>query len=341
MIPLLMSAGARRSAFFADVGRRRFWSRFIPARPTPRTWIRVSRQAMACRFEVTLPDRLAPAMSAARAALDEVDRLEAQLTVFRDTSALSQLNAAAARGPVTIDPELLLLLQRCQRVHAGTGGAFDITSTPLSRCWLSATGQGRVPSDEEHAAALAISGMRHVEIDATARTVRFARPGVQVNLGAIGKGYALDVIARGLAAAGVNDALLSAGRSSVRVVGGSWTVDVRSPLRPDALARLRLTRGALGTSGAGERFAFIDGQRYGHIIDPRSGWPASGLLSVSVVAADAASADALSTAFFVGGAELAKRYCADHRDVLALVTSETAAAPQIFGGFSGVRIDRP
>jgi thiamine biosynthesis lipoprotein len=128
----------------------------------------------------------------------------------------------------------------------------------------------------------------------------------------------------------------------VLAVGGEWPVDLRAPQIPDRpLARVTLKRGALGTSGAGEQVAVIDGRRYGHIIDPRTGWPSVGVLSASVVAEDGARADALATAFFVGGTELARRYCDRHRNVLAIITPDDAQRrPQVFGRYDGVRVDQ-
>jgi thiamine biosynthesis lipoprotein len=106
------------------------------------------------------------------------------------------------------------------------------------------------------------------------------------------------------------------------------------------LALLRLRQGALATSGAGEQFFELHGRRYGHVIDPRTGWPAAGVLSVSVVAADAASADALSTAFLVGGPALAEEYCTRHPGVLAVMTLEAdAGRPLLFGAHPGVQVE--
>jgi thiamine biosynthesis lipoprotein len=173
--------------------------------------------------------------------------------------------------------------------------------------------------------------------------VSFARPDVELNLGAIGKGFALDCAASRLRAAGIVHALLSAGGSSMVAVGGrgsGWQIDLVSPLVPgQAIACLRLRNAALGTSGAGEQFVIADGRRYGHVLDPRTGWPAHGVLSASVVASDAARADALSTAFLIGGTALAERYCAAHRDVLALVTPDDGGGrPIVIGSHPGARI---
>jgi thiamine biosynthesis lipoprotein len=111
--------------------------------------------------------------------------------------------------------------------------------------------------------------------------------------------------------------------------------------QPTRLARVYLRNGALGTSGAGEQFVHIEGRRYGHVLDPRTGWPASGVRSASVVTHDGATADALATAFLVGGPELARTYCARHSDTLALVTVEGASRPELFGAFPGVVVEDP
>ncbi len=181
--------------------------------------------------------------------------------------------------------------------------------------------------------------MMHVALDD--RGVRFTRPGVEVNFNAIGKGYALDRITDLLRRRGVERALLSAGGSSLRAIGGGredFAIDIRSTrVTGGPLARLRMCEAALGTSGAGEQFFEAGGQRYGHVLDPRTGWPAEGVLSVSVAADDAATADALATAFLVGGAALAERHCAAHPRTMALVTEE--AAPDrllVFGHHDGV-----
>src|SRR5207245_7232846 len=120
-----------------------------------------------------------------------------------------------------------------------------------------------------------------------------------------------------------------------------WTIDIKSrQVRRDRLARLRITNAALATSGAGEQFVDVDGVRYGHVIDARTGWPARGVLSVSVVADEAAVADALSTAFLVGGAALAERYCASHAATLALVTPDDGRErPHVFGSHRGATIE--
>jgi thiamine biosynthesis lipoprotein len=308
-------------------------------------WIRVHRRAMACRFEITLASGDAGWVPAARAALNGIDVVEQELSIFRDDSTVTRVNCEAGVGAVAVDDELFGLLDRCGTVHAATGGAFDPTSTPLSRCWGFLARESRVPPPDAIAAARAQVGYDAVHLDRCARTVRFGRPGLEVNLGAVGKGYALDRVAAGMRRSNVSHALLSAGRSSLLSIGGrgpGWHVDVVSPRQDDGaaervLARVWLRDAAIGTSGAGAQFVMADGRPYGHVIDPRTGWPAAGVLSASAIAPSAELADALSTAFFVGGVELAKEYCATHPGVIAVVTPEDGL-PRTFGSLDGASI---
>jgi thiamine biosynthesis lipoprotein len=303
-------------------------------------WIRVHRAAMACRFEIVLPGEDSRHLAAARHALDEADRIEAMLTVFRDTSEVADLNRRAADTPHRISQQLFDLLLDCRDLYRATDGAFDITSTPLSRCWGFLRRAGRVPTDADIESARACVGAEHLVLDPDTRSVQYRRRGLEVNFGAIGKGYALDRMAIGLAASGVDTALLSAGQSSVLARGSGWLIDIRSATRGDCLAHVHLRDGALGTSGAGEQFIEVEGVRYGHVIDPRTGRPASGVLSASVLASSAAEADALSTAFLVGGVDLARRYCRDHHEVLALITPDNGRRrPVLIGSFSGAVVN--
>ena len=304
-------------------------------------WVRVHRVAMACRFEVMLSSDDAIDVEAARAALDEADEIESMLTVFRDTGEVVEMNTRAGHERFPASPALFALLERCAELHAATGGAFDVTATPLSRCWGLLKRDGRVPPEAEIAHTLASVGMRHVVLDAERRTVSFAQPGVSVSFGAIGKGYALDRMAGVLRERGARRALLSAGRSSVLAIGGrgrGWPIDVRPQLAAKTAGRLWIRDGAVGTSGAGEQFIIANGRRYGHVLDPRTGYPAESVLAASVVTRDAASADALSTAFLIGGADLACSYCDAHPDTMAIVVDD--AGPKVFGRYDGAMLEQ-
>lgn len=323
--------------------------RFLAIAPAPSAeesghWLRVQRRAMACSFEITVDAADAGLVPAAQAALNQIDAIEARLTVFRDTSALADLNRRAAREPVACDAALFDLLNRCAELSHATEGAFDVTSTPLSRCWGFLRREGRVPSDAEVASARSLVGLQHVALDARHASVRFAKAGVEINLNAVGKGYALDCVAAALRRARATEALLSAGRSSLLAIGGrgrGWCIDLVSPRRARPIARVWLRDAALGTSGAGEQFVIADGRRLGHVIDPRTGWPAEGMLSATVVCGSAADADALSTAFLIGGPELAARYCERHPGVLALLTPDgDSEATIVIGRSAGVEVER-
>ena len=324
--------------------RRSFLSFDFGGRPTDEDQlVRVHRVAMACRFEVMLESDDAREVAAARRALDEADRLEAMLTVFRETSEVVHLNRVAGHEDVRVSPELFELLQMSERLSEETGGAFDVTSNPLSRCWGFLRREGRVPDDAALAEARSCVGMRKVTLDVDRQAVRFDRPGVEVNFGSIGKGYAMDRMAALLRGAGVRRALLSAGSSSVAAIGGrgqGWPVDLRPRRARAPVARVLLRDGAVGSSGAGEQYFEIEGTRYGHVIDPRTGWPASGVLGVSVVTREAAVADALSTALLVEGPGLAESYCATHPDTLVVLVRESEPErPLVYGSCSGARLE--
>lgn len=330
------------------LSRRQLFSFDFPARDLPTNhWVRVHRTAMACRFEVVLSGERAHDVPAARHALDEADRIEAALTVFRDTSALTYVNRHAGNGPVDVDQEVFDLLGVCRTLSERTGGAFDITSTPLSRCWGFLRREGRLPTGDEIARARAQVGWDGLELDPMRRTVRFARAGMELNLGSIGKGYAIGRMAALLADQGVGRALLSAGGSSVFALGSGssgdgWRVDLHSRCRRDAggpLAQLSLRNVALATSGVGEQFVDVSGTRFGHVLDPRTGWPTAGMLSASVVTRDPAEADALSTAFLVGGPALAEPYCEANPDIMAiLVLDEAEGRTVLYGQCTGVTV---
>lgn len=330
------------------MNRRFFLS--VPEVPAPSLpgdyWIHVHRSAMACRFEITLPAEDHRGVDMARHALDQIDQLEDQLTVFRATSEISFINRTATERPVQVEAQLFKLLQLSQRLYRETDGAFDITSGPLTRCWGFFNRQGRLPDLAELDAARECIGMDQVVLDVDNKTVRFARTGVEFNLGSIGKGYALDAVAIQMRRRGSKAALLSGGSSSVLALGpadanAGWLVGLRHPQHRDQRwATVRLRNCAMATSGSGEQFFQIAGQRYGHILDPRTGMPVHGRASVTVIASTAACADALATAFYVGGPELAERYCGQHSEVLALIFEDPGLEnPLVIGSSTNCRLE--
>lgn len=315
--------------------------------------VSLRRQAMACEFEVQLPARRQDgAMEHSLAALDLLETLEAQMTIYRADSEVLSINRRAAAGPVAVEPRLFAMFQLAKRLHQETGGAFDITSGPLSEAWGFSRREGRLPSAAEIAAALARVGMDGVELDSENYTVRFRRSGLSLHLNSIGKGYALDRMAESLAAAGVDDFLLHGGRSSVLARGNSpqnsrsshgkkgWSIGIPHPLCPgELIGEVDLVAQALGTSGSGTQFFEHEGRRYGHLLDPRSGSPAEGIYAATVVAPTAAEADGLSTAFYVMGADAAAAYCAAHPGVGAIVVATGADHGSVHVSVHGVDPD--
>ncbi|MDY0167962.1 MAG: FAD:protein FMN transferase [Thermoguttaceae bacterium] len=289
--------------------------------------VRLSRRAMACDFEVFLNVGQYPeGTEAALHALDLLEPLEEQLSVFRLGSEIATINRIAAAQPVEVESRLFELLELAGRLHHQTNKAFDVTSAPLSEAWGFAGREAHVPGEAELQAAMALVGWQWIELDPRQRTVRLLKEGVRINLGSIGKGYALDRCAEELAAAGVHDFLLHAGGSSIVARGDciadppGWIVGIPHPLRPDRrLAELRLKNRALATSGSRFQSFMHEGRRLSHVLDPRTGWPAEGVLTATAIAFDAATADALSTAFFVLGPEGTQQFCEDHPDVAAVL----------------------
>jgi thiamine biosynthesis lipoprotein len=301
--------------------------------------LRCSRRAMATTFEVAIPQGSHPeAVAAAEDALDLIDALEDQMTVYREHSEVSRINEAASHGAVPVEPGLFDLFERCAVWTRETEGAFDIATGALTKAWGFYRREGRVPSPREQAEAMARTGMRHVILNrgtaglregeapaepwtltgsagaSPSRSIKFRMPGLELNLGAVGKGYALDRAAELLRTKwGVRSALLHGGSSSVCAIGlppggnRGWRIRLRHPADPDSdLGSVWLADRALGTSAATFQYFEYNGRKLGHVIDPRTGWPAEVAASASVTAPTAAEADAMSTAAFILGSPAAE-----------------------------------
>ncbi|TWT85273.1 Thiamine biosynthesis lipoprotein ApbE precursor [Posidoniimonas polymericola] len=298
----------------------------------------LTRRAMACDFQVQLiasPHRneTEPAL----AALDLIDEQEDRLSVYRDSSDISLLNNAAQFGPAETDAEMFALLELCDQLHRETEGAFDTTTGPLSKAWGFYQREPRVPSDEQLAAARELVGWSHVKLDADTQTLAFDKQGIEVNFNGVGKGHALDLAAEQLGLALVDDFLMHGGRSTLVARGNrpggqvaGWGVALRHPLRPQlVIAEFALVDQAFSTSGAATQGFVSGGERYGHILDARTGRPAVGPHSVSVIAPTGAEADALSTAFYVLGPERSRVYCEAHPGVGAAFVMPGQHANQV------------
>ncbi|MDA1162278.1 MAG: FAD:protein FMN transferase [Planctomycetota bacterium] len=287
----------------------------LRAQPEGGETLRLATRAMACEFSIIMNPGEHRRMWVASDALERVHLLEQQMTVYRDDSEISRINRDAACGPVSSEVALFGLLLKCRELAELSGRTFDPTSGPLISLWRRCREAGRIPTHEQIDACLLSTGIEHVVLDEEACSVSFDRPGVELNLGGIGKGYALDRCVEHLTEHGFDGFVIHGGHSSVMARGdhngqGGWPVGIGNPLFTEQrLGTLVLRDQALSTSGSNIQYFRHEGRRYGHILDPRTGWPVEGTLSVTVLAPSAAEADALSTAFFVGGVEIARRCC--------------------------------
>ena len=282
--------------------------------PLHHTSVRLACSAMATRFEMVLHGEDAVALRAAgEEAISEIEHLEAQLSLYRPSSEISALNARACLAPVRVSPPIFALLQHAQQLTHETGGAFDITIGPLVRCWGFMGGSGRVPSADELAEARSIVGMDLVHLDEKNFTVQFARQGVTLDLGAIGKGYAIDRAIEVLRDAGITSALLHGGTSTVYALGRPpdaecWKVAIENPpasvmAATVPLPPLFLEDEAMSVSAIWGRSFDKEGQIFGHVLDPRTGNPVARAVLAGVILKPATETDALSTALLTLGAE--------------------------------------
>jgi thiamine biosynthesis lipoprotein len=252
--------------------------------------------------------------------------VDSLMSNWTTTSEVARINREAAPYEIDVHPEVADVIAFAQQVAKESGGAFDITIEPLVRLWGFIGGKPRVPTQNEITKTLAYVGSDKLMFDADTRSIHFVRDHVAIDLGGIAKGYGVDRAADILRDAGVTDALIDLSGNMVALgnaVGHpGWNLGIRDPDDRDAyVARLRISGEAIATSGDYEQFVDADGTRHGHIIDPRTGWSARGLTSVTVVAADAMVADAWATALFVLGPQSARRV-AGERDDLAVVLIE-------------------
>lgn len=269
--------------------------------------VALAREAMATRFELLLhgddPVRL---RAAGEEALREVDWAEAELSRFRPGSTVFWLNARAGGEPLPIDPRVLRLLAECVSLSALTGGAFDPTVGPLLRAWGFFGKEAQRPTPPELLRARRLVGMSRLELDEGSGTARLAEAGMELDLGAVGKGYALDRVAAVLTELGVERALVHGGTSSVHRIGeaeggGPWRIGWRVPGRGPEVETLCLEAAALSVSAPHGKSFESEGCRYGHVLDPRGGAPACGTLSAVVSGPSSTRCDALSTALLVLG----------------------------------------
>jgi thiamine biosynthesis lipoprotein len=262
-----------------------------------------------------------------QSAFEEIDRVERTFSRFRPSSEIARINRLAGDGPMVTDPEVFNLLAAAQDVSRKTGGVFDITVGRLTRAWGFAERAPHLPQAQTLEEAEAATGWRYLELDPAWRTVQFLRPGMELDLGAIAKGYAVDCALGVLRAAGARG-VIDAGSSSIAATdeefATDWKVSIANPADgSQALREVRLGGRALSTSGVREQSFVREGWIYSHLIDPTAhgmdpGAVARQVLQATVLAPSSTLADALSTAMFLLGHEKGSAALSEFPDCSAL-----------------------
>jgi thiamine biosynthesis lipoprotein len=254
-------------------------------------------------------------LGAIELAFDEVRRLDQLLSNYRPASEWSQVNRFAAERPVKVSKELFDLLSACVEYSRESGGAFDITVGPLMKVWGFYKGSGHLPHRAEIWGALAKVGYQNLILDPKALTVKFAKAGVEIDPGGIGKGYAVDRMVAILKQYGVDSAMVSGGGSSIYALGApageprGWHISIRNPKnREQTVQEVFLKNESMSTSGSYEKFFYAEGRIWAHIMDPRTGYPAQGVLSASVIAPRTLDSEAWAKPFFIDGKKNGHRW---------------------------------
>ena len=270
--------------------------------------VSVNKYIMGTSVEATV--MYTDVLAAQRALVDafmEMQRIEAVMSVSKPESEVALLNREAAERPVKVSGEVLGILARSIDYCHRSDGLFDITVGPLSELWgFSGDEPVTVPDSSAVQELQSLTGCDRVHIDWADSTVSFSDAGVEVDLGGIAKGYAVDRAAAVLRSRGIDDFIVNAGgdlyASGEKEPGVPWRIGIKHPRNADSIvARLDARNEAVVTSGDYERFVIVDGRRYHHILDPRTGFSADGSRSVTVIAKSAEEADALATMIFVRG----------------------------------------
>ncbi len=288
------------------VGRFNCSSTSSPSEPTSTDRVFERTQPlMGTNFEIqVVHDDAAKAAEAIDAAFEEIERVESLISEWRDDSELTAVNRRGAEGPVEVGEELFEVVHRGIELSARTDGAFDLTFASCGHLWSMSKRQ--VPSKREIDDCLPHIDYRQVELREDDRSIALPDDDTEIGLGAIGKGYGVDRGAEVLSKHHIDDFVVDGG-GDLRVEGSSigrpWSVGIAHPRDAQRLlGEVTLSEGAVVTSGDYERYFEADGQRYHHIIDPETGFPATTSTSVTVIADDATTADALATGLFVLGA---------------------------------------
>ena len=269
--------------------------------------VRKSMKLMGSAFEISV---VAPSETIGYINIDEavaeIRRIEAMISSWDADSETSMVNANAGVRPIKVGNELFQLIVRAKKLSEITDGAFDITYASMDRIWKYDGSMDRMPSDSEIRKSVAKIGHDNIVLNVDEQTVFLKRPGMRIGFGAIGKGFAADKAKALLQAKGVKGGIINASGDlttwGTRETGEKWMVGITNPKeKDDIFSWLPIIESSVATSGDYEKFIFFEGEKYSHIIDPRTGYPAKGVASVSIFAKKAELCDALATAVFIMG----------------------------------------
>lgn len=265
---------------------------------------------MGCNFDITLvADSEEEVNKYIQIAIDEMTRIEKLISSWDPNSQTSEINRNAGIRPVQVDKELFDLIKRALDLSRLTDGAFDISFAAVDRVWVFDGSMKKIPTDMEVKESIQRVGFKKVLLDPTTQTVFLTEPGMKIGFGAIGKGYAADKAKALLQSMGVRAGIINASGDmnswGKQANGAEWKVAITNPMNPiQSYGLLPLKNKAVVTSGSYEKYVELEGQRFAHIINPTTGYPVSGILSVTVFAPKAELADALATSVFIMGQEI-------------------------------------
>ena len=300
------------------------------APPSPRSVVFPMRTMGTYANIIIVTGDSAAAAPAARQAQIQLARIDSLMSNWTTTSEVARINREAGLHPIVIDPEVATVVDTSLAVWRESDHAFDITVEPLVRAWGFLGGPRRVPSPAEAASAFRRVGAQRVHFDRATRTLRFDGDSVRIDLGGIAKGYAVEVARRSLLASGVTNALidLTGNMAAIGTPAGldHWRIGIRDPRdRMPYFAQVKLYPGeGISTSGKYEQFVAQDGKTYGHIMDPRTGRPAEGLISVTLISNSAYTCDTWDTPLFVLGPQAAREKAHQHSDFAAILVEPGA-----------------
>jgi thiamine biosynthesis lipoprotein len=273
-------------------------------------------------------DKKNEAYEAIQAAQKEISRLESLMSPYKPESEISRINNQSSQNPVSVSDETYQTIKKAISISRLTNGAFDISFAPIGKLWRLKQEDPYIPGEKEIRDKIYLVDYRKIILDEDRKTVSFAQEGMEIGLGAIAKGTAVDWAIRAIKKHGFSDALVNAG-GDIYALGLNaerkpWRIGILHPRdKSRFILKIEVTDTAVVTSGDYERMIDIDGKRYHHILDPGTGYPAEKCMSVTVLARDAETADALSTGLFVLGAKQGMELVKTLPDVDALfVTSE-------------------